>query len=83
MIMFFPSFQRMEEHKFLDIAPHILVHSLRWKLREKLGLSLGIRYMLPLFNIWTDNGLSFFDHMMVSATIGVQFYFSDKNEEDE
>lgn len=50
----------------------------RWKLKEKIGLSLGVRCMLPIFHIWDGESLPFYDQMMFSAIVGVQFYFSKK-----
>jgi hypothetical protein len=55
----------------------------RWRLREKLGLSLGVRYMFPIFHIWDDEDLPIYDQMMFSLILGVQFYFPDKNKENE
>ncbi len=55
----------------------------RWKLREKIGLSLGIRTMFPIFHIWDGETQPFYDQMMFSAIVGVQFYFSKDGEEDE
>ncbi len=50
----------------------------RWKLVDKIGLSLGIKYLLPFFHVWDGESLPFYDQMMLSAIVGVQFYFSKK-----
>lgn len=55
----------------------------RWKLKDKLGLSFGIRYLLPLFHIWDGEDLPFYDQMMFQTIIGLQFHFSDKKKSDE